>query len=402
MLAMGISKTYLLWTLGLLTAFGPYVTDLYLASLPDQAEYFATSASLVQLGLTASMAGLAVGQLLIGPVSDHCGRKKPLLLSLVAFVVITATAIFSPNIESFLVLRFLQGVAGASGIVLSRSIATDLFSGKELMSAMGTMGAVNGIAPATAPVIGALLITVTDWRGIFVLLTLIGAALLVMSVRIPETLDPVRRNPRSPLAAVASLPKVFSDHGFALIILQQCFAFCVLFAYISSSPFIFQKIYGLTGLGFGICFGLNACGIGIGAALASRMTRPEKVLRRSSLVLLAFSILAGTALVLGAPFWLFEALLSGGLVTLGFTFPTAATLAMSRQRKQAGAASAILGAAGFFSGGIVSPLVGFGDIRISTAIALASSGVLAFAASVLVERFIRSEPASPEGEPLRL
>ena len=162
---MKISRTYLLWTLGLLTAFGPYITDLYLSSLPEQVEYFGTTPALVQLGLTTSMAGLAVGQLVIGPLSDHLGRKKPLLVCLVLFIAITVISILSPNILTFITLRFFQGFAGASGIVLSRSIATDLFEGRELMKAMGTMGSVNGIAPVTAPIIGALLITVTDWRG---------------------------------------------------------------------------------------------------------------------------------------------------------------------------------------------------------------------------------------------
>ena len=178
---MKISRTYLLWTLGLLTAFGPYITDLYLSSLPEQVEYFGTTPALVQLGLTTSMAGLAVGQLVIGPLSDHLGRKKPLLVCLVLFIAITVISILSPNILTFITLRFFQGFAGASGIVLSRSIATDLFEGRELMKAMGTMGSVNGIAPVTAPIIGALLITVTDWRGIFVFLTLIGVALLALA-----------------------------------------------------------------------------------------------------------------------------------------------------------------------------------------------------------------------------
>ena len=259
---MKISRTYLLWTLGLLTAFGPYITDLYLSSLPEQVEYFGTTPALVQLGLTTSMAGLAVGQLVIGPLSDHLGRKKPLLVCLVLFIAITVISILSPNILTFITLRFFQGFAGASGIVLSRSIATDLFEGRELMKAMGTMGSVNGIAPVTAPIIGALLITVTDWRGIFVFLTLIGVALLALAAKLPETLDETRRNPRNPITVFLSLGSVFKDRCFRLTVLQQCFAFSVLFGYIASSPFIYQKIYGLSSIGYSVMFGINACGIG--------------------------------------------------------------------------------------------------------------------------------------------
>ena len=168
------SRSYIFVSLGLLTAFGPYVTDLYLPALPGQAAYFGTSAPMVQLGLTASMLGLAFGQLAIGPLSDRFGRKAPLMASLPVFTAVTVLSVYSPSIEAFVALRFVQGAAGAAGIVLSRSIAADLFSGRELVSAMGTIGAVQGVAPVTAPVIGALLVSVTDWRGVFWVLAGLG------------------------------------------------------------------------------------------------------------------------------------------------------------------------------------------------------------------------------------
>lgn len=397
---MKISRTYLLWTLGLLTAFGPYITDLYLSSLPEQVEYFGTTPALVQLGLTTSMAGLAVGQLVIGPLSDHLGRKKPLLVCLVLFIAITVISILSPNILTFITLRFFQGFAGASGIVLSRSIATDLFEGRELMKAMGTMGSVNGIAPVTAPIIGALLITVTDWRGIFVFLTLIGVALLALAAKLPETLDETRRNPRNPITVFLSLGSVFKDRCFRLTVLQQCFAFSVLFGYIASSPFIYQKIYGLSSIGYSVMSGINVCGIGLGAVVSSKMMNPERVLVFGSAGLVLFSLLVGGSLLTGASLWLLEPCFFLLLVSLGTTFPTASSIAMSRQRKMAGAASAVLGASGFVAGGIVSPLVGLYSVTVSTSIVLIAAALGALGLSLIVRTAVQQATDSPQGVPL--
>ena len=397
---MKISRTYLLWTLGLLTAFGPYITDLYLSSLPEQVEYFGTTPALVQLGLTTSMAGLAVGQLVIGPLSDHLGRKKPLLVCLVLFIAITVISILSPNILTFITLRFFQGFAGASGIVLSRSIATDLFVGRELMKAMVTMGSANGIAPVTAPIIGALLITVTDWRGIFVFLTLIGVALLALAAKLPETLDETRRNPRNPITVFLSLGSVFKDRCFRLTVLQQCFAFSVLFGYIASSPFIYQKIYGLSSIGYSVMFGINACGIGRGAVVSSKMMNPERVLVFGSAGLVLFSLLVGGSLLTGASLWLLEPCFFLLLVSLGTTFPTASSIAMSRQRKMAGAASAVLGASGFVAGGIVSPLVGLYSVTVSTSIVLIAAALGALGLSLIVRTAVQQATDSPQGVPL--
>ncbi|MDL2059042.1 multidrug effflux MFS transporter [Mesosutterella sp. AGMB02718] len=386
------SRTYLLWTLGLLTAFGPYITDLYLSSLPEQVEYFSTVPAKVQLGLTSSMMGLAAGQLVIGPLSDRWGRRPLLLTCLAVFTVITVLAIFSADIDSFIGWRFLQGAAGASGIVLSRSMATDRFEGRDLVNAMGTMGSVNGIAPVTAPIIGAALASVTDWRGIFVVLCLIGAALFAMSLRIPETLEPGRRSRRGLLAVFGTLFTVFRDRGFSLIVAQQCMAFALLFGYIASSPFILQRIYGLSGLGFSLCFGFNALGIGLGAAYAGRQGSPLRTLCHGSAAVMCGSLLTAAALFLQAPLLLLEPLFFLTLMALGLTFPTASAVAMSRQRKLAGAASAVLGASGFVTGGIVSPLAGIGDIAVSTGIVLGAAGFGTWALAQLCRCYLEKRP----------
>lgn len=163
--------------LGMLTAFGPFVTDMYLPSLPSMTFYFNASTSLVQLGLTFSMLGLAAGQIVFGPLSDKFGRRKPLLASMILFLVSTLACIFAPTIEIFIALRLLQGIAAAGGIVISRSVATDKFKGANLAKALAIIGAINGVAPVAAPVIGGAVLKVTGWQGIFGVLCAVGVLL---------------------------------------------------------------------------------------------------------------------------------------------------------------------------------------------------------------------------------
>ena len=171
----GNSKFFLLTLLGMLTAFGPFVTDMYLPSLPSMGEYFKTTPSLVQLGLTASMIGLTAGQIFFGPLSDKYGRRSPLLAAMYLFIISTIGCIFAPTIEIFAILRLLQGIVGAGGIVISRSVATDMFTGKELAKTLAIIGAINGVAP----VIGGGLTEGIDWKGIFWVLLALGIILLL-------------------------------------------------------------------------------------------------------------------------------------------------------------------------------------------------------------------------------
>ena len=162
----GNSKFFLLTLLGMLTAFGPFVTDMYLPSLPSMREYFKTTPSLVQLGLTASMIGLAAGEIFFGSLSDKYGRRSPMLAAMYLFIIST-------------ILRLLQGITGAGGIVISRSVATDMFTGKELAKTLAIIGAINGVAPVAAPIIGGGLTEGIDRKGIFWVLLALGIILLL-------------------------------------------------------------------------------------------------------------------------------------------------------------------------------------------------------------------------------
>ena len=187
------SKIFLLILLGMLTAFGPFVTDMYLPTLPAMGQYFNTTSSMVQLGLTTSMTGLAAGQLLFGPLSDRYGRKRPLVVAMWLFIVSTLCCIFAKNIGQFVAFRLVQGIAGAGGIVISRSIATDKYAGRELAKMLAVIGAINGIAPVAAPIVGGAFTESIGWQGIFCILLGLGTLLLAGSYRFRESLPREQR-----------------------------------------------------------------------------------------------------------------------------------------------------------------------------------------------------------------
>ena len=355
------SKIFLVILLGMLTAFGPFVTDMYLPSLPSMAGYFDTTTSMVQLGLTTSMIGLAAGQIFFGPLSDKYGRRPLLLCAMTLFIVSTVLCIFAPDIYTFAALRLVQGIAGAGGIVISRSVATDKFSGRELAKMLAIVGAVNGVAPVAAPVIGGTMVTSLGWQGIFVVLLIIGCLLLLGCAHFKETLSPENRLKTSVWSTFRGFAQVVGNRRYLLYALQLAFAQGVLFAYIASSPFIMQQHYGFSPMAFSICFAVNAIVIGVAAGMSVKFRRPEYGTFTASVGMSVFALLEMMALSVGCSFWVYELLLLGLVFTLGLTFTTSTVLAMDSARKQAGAASAFLGAMGFAFGGIVSPLVGFGD-----------------------------------------
>jgi DHA1 family bicyclomycin/chloramphenicol resistance-like MFS transporter len=354
-------------TLGMLTAFGPFVTDFYLPSMPEMTHYFKTSPSLVAMSLTAGMIGLAAGQIFIGPLSDKFGRKKLLVLSMLLFILSTVLCIFAPNIHVFNALRVCQGLGGAGGIVLSKSISTDMFTGRDLTNFMALLGAINGIAPVCAPIIGGTMMNFTTWRGIFCLLLAIGVILLVCCCRLHETLEPENRSKSGLLTVYGKLFTVFHNRRFTLSSLGMMFSFFTFFAYIASSPFIFQNIYGLTPFQFSLCFGMNAFMIGIGAALATRFHHTNTALKWASIDLLLSAMLVMGCQLAHAPLAVLMPCYTYMMVSFGLMQPVSTSIALDSERENAGAASAIFGAGGFVAGALASPLVSMGDIMVSSA-----------------------------------
>lgn len=371
------SKTFLLVLLGILAAFGPFVTDMYLPGLPSMTLYFDTTASMVQLGITTAMLGLGFGQIIVGPLSDKYGRKLPLILSLWLFIFSTIACILSWNIGAFIFFRFLQGMAGAGGIVISRSVATDCYFGKELAKAFAMISAVNGLAPILAPIGGGVMLKFTNWLGIFTFLLILGVILLLLCLRLKESLPSERRIKVSTFSSFRAFIPLLGKRKFMGYVLIQAFVFGMIFAYISSSPFILQEHYQLSPLDYSLCFAVNAVALIIGITFASRFRNIRTGVVSGVIGSFVLSVFTGLTLWYEMPIVYFEIALFLNLIFGGLVLPTSTALALDTERQNAGAASAIFGAVSFLAGGLVSPLVGIGNILHSTAIIMIVSSAAA-------------------------
>lgn len=355
-------------TLGLLSAFGPFITDFYLPALPEMTDYFNTSPSMVQMSLTTSVFGLAIGQLIIGPLSDKYGRKHLLLGSLLLFVIATICCLFSTDIFSFNTCRIFQGLGGAGGIVMSKSISTDMFTGKDLAKFLAILAGINGITPVAGPVIGGILLSFTDWRGIFWLVFLIGIALFFMSGFLKETLTKEHRMQGNIWHSYANLFKVLQNPTYTLAMLTQMCIFFAFFTFVSSSPFILQDagIYNLSPFYYSLCFAVCTLAIPVGAWLFPRFSNPKHSLYTAAGLMLFCAIDLGIALTFHASVIIVVTLFTLLMIGFGMLQTQTTSIGMDAERMNAGSASAIMGAASFIMGGIVSPLVSIGNILHTT------------------------------------
>lgn len=298
------SKLFILVFLGMLSAFGPFVMDMYLPTLPAMSDYFHTTSSMVQLGLTSSMVGLAVGQLVFGPLSDKYGRRRPLMIAIALFLLSTVGCIFSQTIMQFVGLRFVQGIAGSGGVVLSRSIATDKYSAHELATMLAIIGAINGIATVAAPIGGGILAEEAGWHGIFWFLFLLGILLLGGVFRLNESLPAERRLDVNWKGLCRNFGIVLSNRQYLFYILQYGFTMGVLFVNIASAPFIMQQHYGLSPMMFSLCFGANAIAMVISSTISVKLPTMGHALHIGSKGMLLFSACLTIALSLNCNFWM--------------------------------------------------------------------------------------------------
>src|SRR3954454_8364229 len=258
--------------LGTLAAFAPLSIDMYLPALPHIAKELGTTQSFVQLSLTFFMLGLALGQLLIGPLSDVRGRRTPLLIGLALYSVASLLCAFSPTIWIFIVLRFIQGLSGAAGIVLSRAIVRDICSGLELTKFFSLLALVNGLAPILAPVLGAFVLLFAPWKGVFIILSLIGVVMfLLVLFSLPETLPVDSRSAGGIKQTAKTFKQLFLDRSFIGIALSLALVSAVLFAYISGSSFVLQNVYGTSPLVYSLIFAINGIGIGVASQVTGKL-----------------------------------------------------------------------------------------------------------------------------------
>lgn len=363
--------------LGALAAIAPLSTDMYLPSLPEIMDIFGASTSLVQLTITASIAGMAFGQVIAGPMSDDKGRKVPLFIGMALFMLSSLACIFAPTMELFIAFRFIQGFMGGTGIVIARAVARDICKGSALTKFFSLLMMINGLAPILAPVIGGQILRFADWRAIFVTLFAIGLVLTVGALVMKETLPKEKRIAGGMGPILQSFAALLKDKYFMGHCIMQCFSFAAFFAYISGASFVFQNMFHVSPQTFSYIFGANGIALMITGILVGRITGriPDwKILRFSLLQALIGS------LALFAAFW-FDLSIAFVIVFLMVTISTIASIgtssfsmAMQAQGKVAGGASALIGFFSMISGAVMAPIVGIaGD---QTAIPMAIIMVL--------------------------
>ena len=255
--------------LGAMTALGPLSS---LPSLPTISHELGATMSQTQITLTASLFGVALGQMLIGPISDARGRRGPLLVGMILYTLTSLLCLAAPSVGLLIVLRFVQGVAAAAGIVISLAIARDLYAGRALARCISLLMMVNFLAPMFAPVLGGQLLSFTSWRGVFVTLALIGVVIvLVVVLGLGETLQPEDRQSGGVSASLSDFRHLLLDGRFVGLALSLGFTFAAIFVYISSSPFIFENLYGLLPQNASVVYGINALGVPIMAQVNARL-----------------------------------------------------------------------------------------------------------------------------------
>lgn len=359
---------FLVLFLVVLSAQGSFVNDMYTPALPTMCRFFGCAVSVSQLGLTMGMIGLGVGQMILGPVSDKYGRKPVLIVTTLLFIAAAVASVFSPTIHIFNLCRFFQGIGASSGYFLAKTIPADVYAGRPLARLMALIGAINGIAPASAPVIGGIMADAFGWKSIFLLLAGFAVIVLVMAWIVKESLPADRRVTGSLLTSMKGYGTLFKSSPFMTHVMLKASALGLLFAYISSSPFILQNHYGMSQTSYGLLIGFNALFMAVGSMISLRF-RPYKKAAFIGAVIVAVGVTALTvALYTVHNLWVYDGCMVIILFALGMLFATSNTLAMNEGREHSGEAAAIIGLGGYVIGSIASPLVGLGNELHSTAI----------------------------------
>ncbi|WP_372587282.1 multidrug effflux MFS transporter [Priestia megaterium] len=365
---------------------------MYLPALPTLAKELDTTTSLAQVSLTACLLGLAFGQVIMGPFSDIKGRKKPLIVALLTYTSASILCVFAPSIWIFILLRFIQGVAGAAGMVISRASIRDLFSGPDLTKFFSMLMLVNGLAPIVAPVLGGQLLQVVSWRGVFGVLTVLGALmLLAVIVGLKETLPVEQRKTGGLKEVLSTFGILLKDRTFVGYALAQGFVMSAMFAYISGSTFVLQDIYGLSPQMFSFVFAINGIGLILATQITGRLAgkiEEKDLLVHSLFQAVVSSILLIVIIFIHAPVAFVCVILFFVVSSVGIVNTTVFSLAMQNQSANAGSASALLGLLPFLLGATVAPLVGLGEGKtaLPMGLVIAACALIALGAYVVLIR----------------
>lgn len=362
----GTVPATMLVALALTGAIGPFATDTYLPALPLIVDEFGVTASTAQLTLTAFMVSLAVGQLVIGPLSDRTGRRTLLILGSVGTALAAVICALAPSIWVLVLGRIAQGFFGAAGIVLSKAVVVDVGRGAGVAKAFATLMAIQSVAPVIAPLVGGAVVPFGGWRGVFWLLAGLSAVTVAgILLAVPESLPPESRRSGGVLSTLADMKFVATHGPFVARVSAFVFTFGVLFAYISASPFIYQNMVGLSPTAYSVAFTINALGILFsnlaGARLVGRFA-PEKIMRTGVVGMVTAIVYLVVVVSLSPVGTLGLVPVTAGFILLtlsiGLILPNAAALSMQATQGHSGSGSALLGAAQFSLAALVSPLTG--------------------------------------------
>ena len=384
------SRVRMIAVLGALVALGPLTIDMYLPALPKIADDLSVSSSVAQLTLTGTLAGLALGQLIVGPLSDSLGRRRPLMAGIVLHMLASLVCLFAPNIAVLGVARGLQGMGAAAAMVVAIAVVGDLYADSVAATVMSRLMLVLGVAPVVAPSLGAAVLLKASWHWVFAaLVVLAGGLLLLAALALPETLPASHRRPLKVRSIAATYVEVIRDVRFVMLVLVAALAMSGLFAYIAGASFVLQGHYGLDQQAFALVFGAGAVAL-IGATqfnvVLLRRFAPQSIVVWA----LVAASLAGVVFVglsyehIGGlpgfvlPIWAI-------LAAMGLVIPNAPAVALSRHPDAAGTAAALLGAAQFGFGAAVAPLVGvLGNNEIALALVMTAGMVIALLALLAV------------------
>ena len=356
----------LVGSLGVLSAVSPMATDMYLASMPEMAQWFGTPVSLVQLSLTAYMVGMAGGQFLLGPLSDVVGRHRLMVAGNLVFLLSSVGIIVAPGIGVVLALRLLQGISGAAGVVIARAVVSDIARGHRAAQMYSVLSLITSLAPVVAPLVGGVIATVADWRTAFAVLAVFGAVMLACSVLvIPETLPRHARAAGGVGRILRNAVRVVGDRRFTLHALGFAFAFGALFSYISASSFVVQNVLGFSALGYSVVFAVNACGSIATGILNTRLVgsrAPQPLLLAGVCGLAVFSTVNLALALLGVVGTATLVLIFLAQSCMGFVLGNSVALAQRRAQSRglSGTGAAVVGTAQFAMAGAVTPLTGLG------------------------------------------
>ena len=381
----GRAYARLVLVLGALIALGPLTIDMYLPAFPRIGDDLRASDSAVQLTLTGMLLGLAAGQLVIGPLSDGWGRRRPLIAGICTHAVTSLLCAVSPTIAVLAAVRVLQGFAGAAISVVAMAIVRDLFGGTAVARIMSRLMLVIGVAPILAPSLGGLVLGFTSWRGIFVVLAAAAVLLVVVAaLGLRETLPVSRRRPATLRASLAAYRSLLRDRVFVALTFVGGSMMAAIFAYVSGASFVLQDGFGLDARTFALVFGLNSVGLTLTAQLNPVMLRRFTVRQVLSVAIVLAMASAAALLLVGLTGFggLLGVLVPMGLLvsTAGLALPNVPALALTRHGEAAGTAAAVLGYVQFGIGAVVAPLVGaFGSTTAVPmgAVTLAVTGVSA-------------------------